>query len=242
MRCRVDNNLRAVFIKHTRQCFFVGNGTDLDLQVDFVPVGDFQLLLNIVSAIFVDVQNDNLPGGHLRQLSAQLRADGTAAAGDQNDLVPVIGVGLIVEDRNRFAKQQLLNVKVPEIPLFSCGLHHGIVVDLDLIARLGIGGEEDAFFLVRQIGDGEHHLLHLMLLQCFHSGLIFQQHRNAMDRTPGLLGVDVDEAPGDVGGGSVCQQLLRQRNADTARADDGNFYLVLRFVVGVDQLLPGENP
>ena len=65
----------------------------------------------------------------------------------------------------------------------------------------------------------------------------------------GLHGLDGQLRVGIVGGADgdgvdlrVCQQLLRQRNTHTARADDGNFNLVLRFVVGVNQLLPGENP
>ena len=36
--------------------------------------------------------------------------------------------------------QQLLNVEFPEIPLASGGLHHGKIVDLDLVTRLGVGG------------------------------------------------------------------------------------------------------
>ena len=62
---------------------------------------------------------------------------------DQSSLF-IIGVhqrgGFFIVHRDGLAEQQLLNVEVPEIPFFSGGLHHGEIVDLDLVARLGVGG------------------------------------------------------------------------------------------------------
>ena len=57
-----------------------------------------------------------------------------------NAWVAGVGGGFFIVHRDGLAEQQLLNVKFPEIPLFSGGLHHRIVVDLDLVARLGVGG------------------------------------------------------------------------------------------------------
>ena len=56
-----------------------------------------------------------------------------------SDGYATVGSGFFVVHRDGLAEQQLLNVKFPEIPLFSGGLHHRIVVDLDFVARLGVG-------------------------------------------------------------------------------------------------------
>ena len=42
------------------------------------------------------------------------------------------------------------------LPLFSGGLHDREIVDLDFVARLGIGGIEGAFLLLGHVGDGEN--------------------------------------------------------------------------------------
>ena len=63
-----------------------------------------------------------------------------------------------------------------------------------------------------------------------------------MDRAARLLHAHIDEAPGDVGGVGIGEQLLCQRHPYTARADDGDLDLVLGLTVRVDQFLPGENP
>lgn len=51
---------------------------------------------------------------------------------------------------------RFLNVKFPEIPPASGGLHDREIVDLDLVARLGIGGVQCPLFLVGKVGDGEN--------------------------------------------------------------------------------------
>ena len=50
---------------------------------------------------------------------------------------------------------RFLNVEIAQIPLFSGGLHHGVVVDLDLVARLRVGSIQLPLLFIRHIGDGE---------------------------------------------------------------------------------------
>ena len=238
----VDDNLRMIGREHPLQRLPVGDGADFQLQIQLAAIGDFQLLLNVVGPVFINIQNDDLLRLHFRQLAAQLRADGAAASRNQNHLVPVEGTGFLIGDDNGLAEEQLFNVKVPDIPLAPGGLHHRIVVDLDFVARVGIGGVKLPLLLIGQVGDGEYHLLHLVAAQGIQGSIVLQQHRQAVDFPSRLFLAHIDEAPGQEIGGGIGQQLLGQGHPHPSRADDGDFDFVLRLPVGMDQLVPGENP
>ena len=61
------------------------HGADEHLEIELRVLAD-QLLLDIVSVILVNVKNDELAGLERRDLAAELAADGTAAARDENGL------------------------------------------------------------------------------------------------------------------------------------------------------------
>ena len=198
--CGIDDNLGMIGFKNPGHGLPAGDGADLHLKIQPVSIGNPQLLLNIIRTILVDIQNDDLLRLHFCQLAAQLRADGTAAAGDEDDLAPVIGIGFFIRNHHGLAEQKLLHIKFPEAAFAPGGLHHGVVVDLDFVARLGIGGVELLLFLVCQMGDGEDHLLHLKGFQTINRGLCFQKNGDSVNLTAGLFCTDINKAPGNIGG------------------------------------------
>ena len=90
----VDDHIGLVFPEDPLQLPPVRNGDDLHTEIQKGKF-DLQLLLDIVSAVFVDVQDHQLPGADLGDLPGQLAADGAAAAGNQNGLAPVVGLGIV---------------------------------------------------------------------------------------------------------------------------------------------------
>ena len=104
----------------------------------------------------------------MSQLSAQLRADGTAAAGNHNHFAPVVGIGLFVGNTDRLSEQQLLNVKFPHLTLTAGRLHGREIIHLNFIACPGISGKQFPLFLIRNAGDCHNNFLHLILAQLLH--------------------------------------------------------------------------
>ena len=163
VRCRIDDDLRVVFLKDFAQRRLVGDGTDLDLKVKGVAVCNLQFLLHIVGTVLVDIQNDDLPGAHFCQLTAKLRTDGTATTRDKHHLVAVISTGLFVRNFDLLTEQQFFDIELTQITLLSCGLHYRVVVDFHLITGIDVPGIQLTFLFIAEVLDGEHHFLHLML-------------------------------------------------------------------------------
>ena len=68
----VDDDLGAIGLKYPLQRCPVGDGADFDAQIQLAAAGDFQLLLDVVGPVLIDIQNDDLLWVHFRQLTAQL--------------------------------------------------------------------------------------------------------------------------------------------------------------------------
>ena len=239
---RVNHNLGPVPVKYPAQSLPIGNGADFNLQIQGRTIGNPQLLLHIVGAVFVNIQNHNLAGSHFCQLAAHLRADGSAAAGNQDHLVPIENAGLFIGDNHRLAEQQLLNIKFPQIALAAGGLHHRVVVYLDLVACLNISLVQFPLFVIAEIGYGKDNLLDLMPAKLLHGGFVFHQHGNSVDFSSRLFRTLVHKAPGRIGRVSISQQLFRQVDAHPAGANDGHLDFLPGVAASVNHFLSAKNP
>ena len=224
--CSVNHNLGMIRFKYSLQSRLIRDGQNLNLDRHFSTVGDAKFLLHIIGAVLIDIQQDQLLGLHLSQLTAQLRADRATAASDQNDLTPIILRGSCIVDYNGLAEQQLLDVEVAQMASASGGLHSGEVVDLDLIARGLVIFVETLFPLVVGTRQREYHFLYSKILHLMEGCFTFQQHRNTLDRSTGFCFADVHKATGHIYRGGIAQELLGQTDADTTRTDDGDFDLI----------------
>ena len=102
------DDLRAIVMKDFKHAPAVADRSDQNLQIQ---VGIFlaKLKLYIIGIVFIDIENDELPGIVCGSLAAQLRADGSAAACD-HDRLPVNEVEDLPHIRlDRFTAQKVLN-------------------------------------------------------------------------------------------------------------------------------------
>ena len=85
MRCRVEDDIRPVCLDHTVYTSRVSYGTD---QSDQIKTGilSFQLLLNSICIIFINIKDNQFFRSGTRDLTAQLASDGAASSGYHNDL------------------------------------------------------------------------------------------------------------------------------------------------------------
>ena len=83
MGSRMKHRARAIFRKHLVDALLVTYVTDLDDDIDVVIFGQ-KLVAQHVRIILVNVEDDDASRRHRAQLTAQLAADGTAAASDQH--------------------------------------------------------------------------------------------------------------------------------------------------------------
>ena len=71
MGCGVEDQVWLILPHHVLHPVGVAHGTDEHLEIQLRVIA-FQLLLNVVGVVFVDVHDDELPGIVLDDLAAQL--------------------------------------------------------------------------------------------------------------------------------------------------------------------------
>ena len=83
---RMEHDVGAIHPKQAVNFFLISYGGDLHPQVQPIAPYTPQLLLDIISVVLVNIQNDELLGLIFGNLAAKLAADGTATAGHQHGL------------------------------------------------------------------------------------------------------------------------------------------------------------
>ena len=83
---RMEHHSGMVGLKNFVQTLFVTDGTDEHRHRDIPAVLLLQLHEQLVSAVLVDIKNEQFARLEAHHLAAQLTADGTAAAGHQHCL------------------------------------------------------------------------------------------------------------------------------------------------------------
>ena len=70
VRGGVEHDLGTVALHQAHESRAVADRADLDREVKVRTVSEFQLLLNVVGVILIDVEDDELLGGIFRDLAA----------------------------------------------------------------------------------------------------------------------------------------------------------------------------
>ena len=162
---RVEHHLGVVQAEQLVHLLPVPHRCDLHHKVQLAPESVEQLLLQIIDRIFRNVHRNQLSGPTFRDLTAQLRADGAAAASHQHRLALQEGPDAGLVQLDGVPAQQVLDLHLADV-----GGHDGARVALQLLdgvgqdmqAALGLGAQLQDLRLPLglQGGDGQDDLGH----------------------------------------------------------------------------------
>ena len=191
------DDVGAVGFKDIEHAAAVTHGADEGDEVE-IRVLLFQLELNGVGVVFVDIEDDEHfrpVGGHL---PAELGADGSTAAGDE-DALAVDEVKHLAQVRlDRLAAEEVFNGNVLHVT--QCDLAGGQLIEagelLDFAARL-VADAEDLFSVLRgERGDGEVDLRDFILLHIGEDIFPAADDGHTFDGAAPFVGVIVYDADG----------------------------------------------
>ncbi len=217
--------MRVIGGKHALERRSVGDREDLDREVELCSVSDFQFLLNVVSAVFADVENHEALRLHRCDLPAKFRSDRAAATRDEDNLVAVVLARVVVDHIHFLAEKEFFNVKFAQrSSAVARVVGSGIIVNLNLAPRDLILLIERALFLGGLGGNGNDDFLDAVAHHgFFHTA--FGKHGKPDQFAPDFSLVLVKKQTRQIGGLGIAQQFFRQGRADATRAHDGNFDL-----------------
>ena len=219
----VEHNLGMMAVEDGLELRPVGNGDDFRHDGEILAIGDFQLLFDIIGAVFIHIEHDELRGLHAGDLAAEFGADGATAAGDQDGFAGIVFPGFRGKEILRPAEEQFLHVELAHGAAGAVlGVGQGIIIDFHAAAELPIAGIEFPGPVGIHAGQGEDHLLDREAGQHFLADLIFVKNLETADPAADFFGIVVDEKDGKIGAARIGQELIRQGRADPAGADDGD--------------------
>ena len=219
MRRGVVDDLGPVGIEYGIESGRVADRADEHLHPEG-GMGVGQFLLNGIGAVFADVE-DQQPGRMMRgKLPAELRADGPAAAGDQDDLALHIAGDLLQIDADAVAAQKILDLHFTDrtdIQTARGDLRDG-GQDFRFAAGILTDGGQFPQLRRRGAGNGQNDLLHLIAPH--HGGDIFSAADNghAAHALALLERIIVDDADHSVAGGVGLAQILQRHRSGGAGA------------------------
>ena len=115
VRGGVEHDLGTVAVHQAHESRAVADRADFDGKVKVRTVSEFQLLLNVVGVVLVNIEDDQPLGTVLDDLAAQLAADGAAATGDQHgasEQQPLHGGNIQLDG---IPAQQILDPHLPQL-------------------------------------------------------------------------------------------------------------------------------
>ena len=195
MSRRMIDDLGAIGIEHLEDPSTVPNGPDESGQLQTREVG-FQLQLDIVGVVLVDIEYDELLGIVGRDLPAELAADGATAARDHDRFT--------VDERKNPAHvgmdgrpaQQILHGHV--LHGADRQLSGDQLVHARQLLELAVGAAADIqnlpFILRVGAGDGQKDLVHMILLHVDQDIVSAAHHQHTVHVATPLVGVVVDDA------------------------------------------------
>ena len=196
MGCSIDDDIWPIGLEDPCHALSVRYRHNLNTKVQLAAIGHLQLLLDVVGAVFIDIQDNELFGLHLGYLSAELGTYGAATSCNEDGLIPVVGGCLFVYHCLLGSEEKLLDLKLLKLRLISTRLHMGHIVVLHLDASLGEGFIEASHLILGIVVDSEEHFLDVVVLdQGLGSDSFFIQHHYSIDMASHLGLVSIDEAP-----------------------------------------------
>ena len=217
----VEDDLRMIFLKQVAHLALVGDGRDLDVEVDLVAVVALHLLLYLVRAIFVDIEDDDTARIVLCDLSDQLASDRAASARDQTHFVLDIALYALVVERDLLSAEKVADVDVARLPDEVDVADHlaHIGQNFELAARLH-AQRQDGLTRLRIDGrDRENDRADVVFAHEPGDLLRRADDLDVADDAAELVRIVVDEADGIVDA-AAARQLLQDRAGGIARAYD----------------------
>ena len=111
VRCCMEYNVWFVFFHHAVNTMCISYRTDQYSQIQFRMIPS-EFLLNIISIIFINVKNDQMPDFMLCQLCTDLTSDGPATTGYQHGFSFDIAKDLIQIDFDRITSQKIFDLHI----------------------------------------------------------------------------------------------------------------------------------
>ena len=227
MGCSIDDDIWPIGLEDPCHALSVRYGHNLNTKVQLAAIGHLQLLLDVVGAVFIDIQDNELFGIHLGYLSAELGTYGATTSCNEDGLIPVVGGCLFVYHCLLGSEEKLLDLKLLKLRLISTRLHMGHIVVLHLYASLGEGFIEVSHLILGIVVDSEEHFLDVVVLdKDLGSDSFFIQHHYSIDMTSHLGLVSIDEAPDLVRALVIHCYFIKQIVSQVSGAKDSYPYLL----------------
>ena len=141
-RC-MEHHSGVVGIKNLVQTFFIPDGADEHRDRDIAAVLLLQFHLQLVGAVFVDIKDEQLAGLEAHDLTAQLAADGAAAACYQHRFAGEVAGNFVGIQRDLLAGEEVGGVQLAEHLLLGCAAAHQLRVTEQLHRAVGADAQVD---------------------------------------------------------------------------------------------------
>ena len=140
---RMEHHRGVVSIKYFVQALFIPDGADEHRDRDIAAVLLLQFHQQLVGAVFVDIKNQQLAGLEAHDLTAQLAADGAAAARYQHRFAGKIAGNFVGIQRNLLAGEEVGGVQLAEHLLLRRTAAHQLRVAEHLYRAVGADTQVD---------------------------------------------------------------------------------------------------
>ena len=111
--CMVDD-IRPVFAENPVDPLHIPDRSDQNHKIQ-LRVCTLQLLLDVIGAVLIDINDDQLSRAMSRDLTAQLRSDGAASSGDTDHLSLYIADDRINIDLHRISSEKVLHLNIVQL-------------------------------------------------------------------------------------------------------------------------------
>ena len=220
---RVKNDFRAVKAEDLIQPLLVPDGADAKNQPlgKILPVFPFQIGVQIVHIVFADIVQHNAFGLQGEELAAQFAADASAAAGDQDGLIPHKGGYLRHIQLLLRTAQQIADVQLPQ----RAGSG---TVSLQILQRcdpLDTAAGGQAFFdhrvqIVLGGGNGDDDIIDGIIAGQLENVAAAPHHGNAAETGAGALLIVIHHDDGQAVAVIAVLHFMHHVSAQPACADD----------------------
>ena len=142
--CRCMEHHRGVIgIKNLVQTLFIPDRADQHRDRDIAAVLLLQFHQQLVGAVFVDIKDEQLAGLKAHDLTAQLTADGAAAARYQHRFAGKVAGNFVRIQRNFLTGEEVGGVQLAEHLLLGCTAAHQLRVAEHLHRAVGADAQVD---------------------------------------------------------------------------------------------------
>ena len=142
--CMVDD-IRPVFAENPVDPLHIPDRSNQNHKIK-LRVFTLQLLLDVIGAVLIDINDDQLSRAMSRDLTAQLRSDGAASAGDTDHLSLYIADDRINIDLHRISSEEILHLNIVQLG------------DADLAVYQLVNSGERAHLALRLLADVKNSL------------------------------------------------------------------------------------